>query len=184
MSTNTTGMPDMKADCSRCAGLCCAAFAFERSDMFAIDKAVDEACPNLDAAYGCKIHASRIEDGFKGCTLFDCHGAGQRLTQEVFGGRSWRDDPAIAPEMFESFRKLLKVHDYLRLLSVLENLPLSESERGQVDAFREILAPAEGWSRHSLAHFEEMPVITRFEIFAASLKDSAAGKALRARFSA
>ena len=177
-------LPDMTADCTRCAGLCCAAFAFEKSDMFAIDKAVDAACPNLEPDFSCRIHAERLEQGFKGCTLFDCHGAGQRVTQELFGGRTWRDDPALAAPMFELFRKMLKVHDYLRLISILEVLPLSEAEAAAVAHFRAILAPEKGWDRHTLEAFEEMRVVTEFERFAAGLKASPAAQALQARFEA
>ncbi len=176
-------LPDMNADCGKCAGLCCAAFAFEKSDMFAIDKPVDEGCPNLKPDFSCRIHAERIELGFKGCTLFDCHGAGQRVTQDIFGGRTWRDDPAIAAPMFELFRKMLKIHDYLRLVIVLEALPMSEEEVSAVARFRAELVPEKGWDRHSLEAFEEMRVVTEFERFAANLKASPAAKALQARFS-
>lgn len=175
-------MPDFKADCARCAGLCCAAFAFEKSDMFSIDKDVDVACPNLKADFACAIHDKRLELGFKGCTIFDCHGAGQRVTQDIFNGRSWRDDVTLARPMFELFRKMLKIHDYLRLLLVLERLPLNEAEREAVTRFRRMLAPAKGWDRDRLEHFEEMRVVTEFELFAAGLKDSPAVKALKARF--
>ncbi|HWU62514.1 MAG TPA: hypothetical protein VN112_10865 [Ensifer sp.] len=176
-------LPDMIADCGKCAGLCCAAFAFEKSDMFAIDKPVDEGCPNLKQDFSCRIHADRIELGFRGCTLFDCHGAGQRVTQDIFGGRTWRDDPAIAAPMFELFRKMLKIHDYLRLIIVLEALPLSAEEASAVAGFRAELVPEKGWDRHSLEAFEEMRVVTAFERFAVNLKASPAAKALQARFS-
>jgi hypothetical protein len=175
-------LSDLKSDCTRCAALCCAAFAFETSDMFAIDKPIDAACPNLKPDFSCRIHGERIERGFRGCTLFDCHGAGQRVTQEIFGGKTWRDDPALAAPMFELFRKMLKIHDYLRLVFILEALPLSEEEAAAVAGFREILAPQKGWDRHSLEAFEVMRVVTEFERFAVSLKASPAAKALQARF--
>ncbi len=173
---------EFRADCRRCAGLCCAAFAFEKSDFFAIDKDVDEPCPNLGGDFLCAIHEKRLEEGFKGCTLFDCHGAGQRVTQEIYGGRTWRDDPSIRIEMFELFRKMLKIHDYLRLVMILQELPLDEDEAREVAGFRYALAPPEGWDRHSLNAFEEMRVVTEFERFAHGLKDSPAARTLRARF--
>jgi len=182
LSGGAADLPDFKADCARCAGLCCAAFAFEKSDMFAIDKDVDEACPNLKADFSCSIHTERLDRGFMGCTLFDCHGAGQRVTQEIFAGRTWRDNKALVQPMFELFRKMLKVHDYLRLVVILERLPLSEVERATVARFRALLAPSQGWDRQSLQAFEDMRIITDFELFAAGLRDSPAAKALRARF--
>jgi hypothetical protein len=172
---------DMKADCSRCAALCCAAFAFDRSDMFAIEKPVDTACPNLKPDFSCMIHADRERLGFKGCMLFDCHGAGQRATA-LYAGQDWRRDKAVTAEFFENFRKMLKIHDYLRLILALEKLPLSDHERAEVARFKADLAPQQDWTRSSLDAFEIMRVITAFEIFAAGLKDSPAGKALRARF--
>lgn len=150
--------------------------------MFAIDKAVDEPCENLAPNFSCRIHAERIDRGFKGCTLFDCHGAGQRVTQEIFAGKTWREDATLAGPMFELFRKMLKIHDYLRLIVILEALPLGNDERAEVSRFRALLAPAGGWSRSGLDAFEEMRVVTEFETFAARLKDSPAAQALQARF--
>ena len=78
---------------------------------------------------------------------------------------------------------MLKIHDYLRLIIVLEALPLTEEETKAVARFRAELLPEKGWDRHSLEAFEEMRVVTEFERFAANLKASPAAKALQARFS-
>lgn len=77
---------DLRADCASCAGLCCAALPFSRSADFPQDKAAGVPCRNLRADYGCAIHAHLRAQGWIGCTVFDCFGAGQRVTQ-VFGGR-------------------------------------------------------------------------------------------------
>lgn len=150
--------------------------------MFAIEKAADEACPNLNAAFRCNIHDNRITLGYRGCTLFDCHGAGQRTTA-LYPEQDWRSDKTLATEYFESFRKMLKIHDYLRLILALEKLPLEEQESAEVARFKSQLAPEKDWTRENLAEFELMRVVTEFEIFASRLKDSPAAKALRARFS-
>ncbi len=163
-------MPDMIADCTRCAGLCCAAFAFEKSDMFRDRQAGGRRLSQSEADFSCRIHSERIELGFKGCTLFDCHGAGQRVTQDIFGGRTWRDDPSIAAPMFELFRKMLKNPRLSALIIVLEALPLTAEEASAVAAFRAELAPEKGWDRHALEAFEEMRVVTQFERFAANLR--------------
>ena len=42
------------------------------------------------------------ERGFAGCVAFDCLGAGQHATA-MFGGRTWRTDPDIAPLVFDVF---------------------------------------------------------------------------------
>ena len=83
----------LRADCSRCAGLCCVAPAFAASADFAIDKPAGVACPNLADDFRCGIHAQLRDRGFPGCTVFDCFGAGQHITQGTFGGRTWRESP-------------------------------------------------------------------------------------------
>jgi hypothetical protein len=74
---------ELKADCARCAGLCCIAPAFAKSSDFAINKPAGRPCPNLGADFRCGIHTRLRESGFNGCVVFDCFGAGQRLVQET-----------------------------------------------------------------------------------------------------
>jgi len=110
-------MPDgrvLAADCARCVGLCCVAPAFTRSSDFPIDKPAGTPCPNLLGDHRCGVHAQLRERGFGGCVVFDCFGAGQRVTQEVLAGRDWRDDPARA---FEAFHVLRAVHEVLKPLA-------------------------------------------------------------------
>jgi Pentapeptide repeats (8 copies) len=74
---------ELAADCARCAGLCCIAPAFAKSSDFAIDKPAGRACPNLRDDHRCGIHEHLIERGFKGCTVFDCFGAGQHIVRKT-----------------------------------------------------------------------------------------------------
>src|SRR3954464_8991702 len=105
--------PELRADCSRCAGLCCVAPAFARSADFAIDKAAGDPCPNLDARFRCRIHDRLRPGGFPGCAAHDCFGAGQRVVQETFGGATWRDDRDLAAAMFEVFPTVRLLHQLL-----------------------------------------------------------------------
>ena len=107
----------LRPDCSRCAALCCVAFAFERSADFAVDKAAGEPCPNLDACGGCRIYERRLDLGFGGCVQHDCHGAGQRVVQETFGGRSWLTEPDLLGPMSSAFATMWEVHKLLALLA-------------------------------------------------------------------
>ncbi|WP_368655909.1 pentapeptide repeat-containing protein [Rhodococcus sp. 1168] len=43
--------------------------------------------------------------------MYDCFGAGQQVSQHTFGGRSWREDTALAGRMFEV---LLTASDLVR----------------------------------------------------------------------
>ncbi|WP_116451756.1 pentapeptide repeat-containing protein [Blastococcus litoris] len=112
----------LRADCSRCAGLCCVAPAFAASADFAIDKPAGVACPNLREDFRCGIHAQLRERGFPGCTVFDCFGAGQRITQETFGGRSWREAPDLAAAQFAVLPVVRQLHEALWYLAEARTL--------------------------------------------------------------
>src|SRR3982751_6963593 len=94
---------EFMSDCGRCAGLCCVAPAFARSADFALDKPAQRPCPHLRGDFRCGIHARLPERGFRGCTVYDCFGAGQRLTTETFAGDDWRAAPDVLA-VFETAR--------------------------------------------------------------------------------
>lgn len=119
----------LRPDCGRCAALCCVALAFDRGALFGFDKAAGEACAHLTVCGRCAIHRSRARRGFGGCVGYDCLGAGQRVTQDLFGGRTWRDDPALLAPMSEAFVVVRRAHDLLMLLRQARRLPLSGNER-------------------------------------------------------
>ncbi len=103
----------LRADCSACSGLCCVVPAFAASADFAISKPPRTPCPNLLADHRCGIHAELRGRGFVGCTVYDCFGAGQRVVQETFGGRSWRAGPEVAEPMFAVFETVRLLHELL-----------------------------------------------------------------------
>ena len=123
----------LRADCSRCAGLCCVAPAFAASADFAIDKPAGVACPNLQDDFRCGIHAQLRERGFPGCTVFDCFGAGQRITQATFGGRSWREAPELTSAQFAVLPVMRQLHEALWHLVEAEAL----TPTAEVRALRE-----------------------------------------------
>lgn len=118
---------ELTADCGRCAGLCCVAPAFAKSSDFAIDKPAGTACRHLGDDFRCTIHEQLAVRGFPGCTVFDCFGAGQHLTQETFGGRDWRTAPEIAGAMFASLPVMRHLHELLWHLT--EALKLEAARR-------------------------------------------------------
>jgi hypothetical protein len=121
--------PVLGADCARCSALCCLALAFDASALFGLDKPAGEACPHLDACGRCAIHATRAERGFAGCVTYDCLGAGQRVTQEMFAGRSWIAEPHLAGPMARAFAAVHRAHALLQLLDEAGKLPLSIGDR-------------------------------------------------------
>lgn len=104
---------DLGADCANCFGLCCVALAFAVSADFPLDKPAGEPCPNLDDHDACRVHAQLRRRGFKGCTVFDCFGAGQKTSRHTFAGRSWRDDEQTRTAMFTAFPIIRRLHELL-----------------------------------------------------------------------
>lgn len=104
---------DLGADCANCFGLCCVALAFAKSSDFPFDKPAGEPCVNLDRQDACRIHPHLRDRGFKGCTVFDCFGAGQKVSRRTFDGRSWREDPATRAAMFSTFPIVRRLHELL-----------------------------------------------------------------------
>ncbi|UNO43544.1 pentapeptide repeat-containing protein [Streptomyces sp. MST-110588] len=105
---------DLQADCGNCFGLCCVALPFARSADFAADKAAGTPCGNLQEDFRCTIHERLRESGYTGCTVFDCFGAGQKVSQVTFKGRSWRAEPDSACTMYEVFPVVRQLHELLR----------------------------------------------------------------------
>ncbi|RBY87682.1 pentapeptide repeat-containing protein [Blastococcus sp. TF02A-30] len=128
---------ELRADCSRCAGLCCVAPAFAASADFAIDKPAGTPCRHLGEDFRCGIHARLRERGFPGCTVFDCFGAGQRITQGTFGGRSWREAPEIAAAQFAVLPVVRQLHEVLWYLAEAAERPEARALAAEVAAARE-----------------------------------------------
>ncbi len=123
-----TSLPlrDLRADCSRCAGLCCVVPALVRSADFALDKPAGQPCPHLAEDFGCDVHDRLRPLGFPGCTVYDCFGAGQRVVQDTFGGADWRARPDLAERQFRVFAVVRDLHEllwYLRCDLRLVSLP-------------------------------------------------------------
>ncbi|WP_448316761.1 pentapeptide repeat-containing protein [Streptomyces sp. CO7] len=108
---------DLRADCANCFGLCCAALPFARSADFAVDKPAGQPCSHLRRDFRCGIHARLRESGYQGCTVFDCFGAGQKVSQVTFGGVDWRQAPETARSMFAVFPVMRQLQELLRHLT-------------------------------------------------------------------
>ncbi|GAA2572724.1 MULTISPECIES: pentapeptide repeat-containing protein [Streptomyces] len=122
--TEPPARAELRGDCGSCFGLCCAALPFARSADFAIDKDAGTPCPNLRTDHRCGIHATLRDRGFTGCTVYDCFGAGQRVSQVTFGGQDWRTGPPEqARRMFDVFPVVRQLHELLRYLTEAVTLP-------------------------------------------------------------
>ncbi|WP_067462410.1 pentapeptide repeat-containing protein [Actinomadura macra] len=128
-------MSGLKADCARCFGLCCVALPFARSADFAVGKEAGEPCRNLLADFRCGVHADLRERGFPGCTVFECFGAGQKVSQTTFGGRDWRQGGAR--EMFAVFPVMRQLHELLWYLDEALGMPAARPVHGDLRRARD-----------------------------------------------
>ncbi|MCZ4299298.1 hypothetical protein [Henriciella marina] len=165
-------LPALEADCSQCAALCCVLLPFDKSEAFAFDKAGGEPCRHLDDCFGCRIHEKLSDCGFKGCIAFDCHGAGQRVVQQVFNGGTWREDPELMSRMGRAFHIMRRIHELLLLLREADRLPLSQAQRKEHAALLKMLAPEAAWTEDSLEAFEVSAAETGVRRFLSGLRDN------------
>ncbi|WP_256992254.1 pentapeptide repeat-containing protein [Paenibacillus sp. XY044] len=111
------GRDTLKADCAKCFGLCCVSLPFAASSDFAMDKQAGQPCRHLQSDFRCGIHDSLREKGFRGCTVYDCFGAGQKVSQVTYSGTDWRQAPETAKQMFEVFPVMRQLHELLAYLT-------------------------------------------------------------------
>ncbi len=143
----------LQADCTNCFGLCCVALPFARSADFAADKNAGQPCLNLREDFRCGIHPRLREKGFPGCTVFDCFGAGQKVSQVTFGGTDWRQAPRSASDMFAVFTLMRQLHELL--WHITEALGLAAARPAHKD-LRRALARLEDLSQGSAQSLLEL----------------------------
>lgn len=139
---------DLRADCANCFGLCCVALTLTASADFAIDKDAGTPCPNLQDDFRCGIHTRLRPEGFSGCTVYDCFGAGQKISRLTYEGRDWRRRPDTARQMFQAFPVMRQLHELLWYLTEALSLPAAAPLRPELRASLEsterlTLSPAE-----------------------------------------
>jgi uncharacterized protein YjbI with pentapeptide repeats len=122
----------LQADCENCFGLCCVALPFAASVDFAVDKNAGQPCLNLQSDFRCGVHNSLRQRGFRGCTVYDCFGAGQKVAQVTFGGHDWRQAPESAKQMFEVFPIMRQLHELLWYLTEALTLQQTRPINGEL----------------------------------------------------
>ncbi|MFK0289350.1 pentapeptide repeat-containing protein [Streptomyces sp. NPDC090442] len=141
------------SDCGSCFGLCCVALPFARSADFALDKEAGRPCPNLATDFRCGIHRDLRQRGFSGCTVFECFGAGQKVSQVTFEGRDWRSAPEAARPMFDAFAVMRQLHELLWYLTEAVALPAAHPVR------EELRSALEKTERLTLGTAEELAAV-------------------------
>ncbi len=111
--------PGLVSDCASCFGLCCVLLPFSASAGFGVDKPGGRPCLNLADDDRCGIHATLREDGWPGCTVFECFGAGQQVSQVTYSGVSWRQQDNLG-EMGAVLSVMRQLHEMLVHLGEVE----------------------------------------------------------------
>lgn len=152
----------LQADCKNCFGLCCVALYFSASEGFPVDKEAGQPCPNLQSDYCCGVHSTLRELGLKGCSSFDCFGAGPKVARVTFGGQDWRQLPFSANQMFEVFQIMRQLHELLWYLTQSQTLqatrPIHDALRAMLDETERLthLSPDELIELNLQAHRAEV----------------------------
>lgn len=124
---------DLKPDCEKCFGLCCAALYFSAAEGFPQDKVAGKPCINLKEDFRCKVHESLNKKGLKGCISYECLGAGQKVSQVAYDGHSWREKPETSNEMFEVFIIMRQLHEMLWYLTEAFLLQADNNMKDQIN---------------------------------------------------
>ena len=118
---------ELSIDCSNCFGFCCVALYFSKMDGFPEDKKAGQPCINLSDDFSCKIHSDLRKIGLKGCTSFDCLGAGQKVAQKTYKNISWREAKEKAQEMYDVFLVMKNTHEMMYYLNDSMNFTENKS---------------------------------------------------------
>ncbi|KIC19514.1 hypothetical protein RA21_03150 [Leisingera sp. ANG-DT] len=117
------------------------AYPFEAHEDFGLLKAADTPCPNLAPDFRCSIHSDLAKCGFGGCVAYSCAGAGQRVTQVLFDGETWSDDPDLLSHMTYALRVLRPIHEALLVLQEAAALPLPKDLQERCAGLTRALCP-------------------------------------------
>ena len=109
---------------------------FSAASGFGADKPGGRPCLNLLDDDRCGIHATLRGDGWPGCTVFECFGAGQHVSQVTYAGVSWREHDNLA-EMGAVLTVVRQLHEMLLHLGEVARRspdPAADAARAEIDS--------------------------------------------------
>lgn len=117
----------LKINCENCSGLCCVALYCARTDGFPENKDAGIPCKYLNSNFQCKVHSQLIDMNMKGCLAYDCFGAGQKVSQDLFSNITWQSNQEKSNLIFDVFLLVFQLHQMEWYL--LESLLLDTDKR-------------------------------------------------------
>ncbi|WP_035790146.1 pentapeptide repeat-containing protein [Clostridium beijerinckii] len=124
---------DLKINCKKCFGFCCVALYFSASDGFPNNKSAGKPCLNLQSNFSCSIHKDLRKKGLKGCTTYDCFGAGQKVAQITYAGYNWKENPELSDKMFDVFLIMRQLHEMLWYLKQALIIQTNENIKNRIN---------------------------------------------------
>ncbi|MGL4762878.1 MAG: pentapeptide repeat-containing protein [Sarcina sp.] len=124
---------ELKIDCKNCFGFCCVALYFSKMDGFPKDKVAGDPCSNLNEDFTCKVHSNLREKGLKGCTSYDCFGAGQKVASQIYNGVRWNEKKSLKDEMFEVFLIARQLHEMLWYLNMAYDFESRKEQKVKIE---------------------------------------------------
>ena len=131
---NNSAYRNLTIDCEKCSGLCCVSLYFAKTEGFPENKVAGMPCKNLMSDFRCNIHSNLVGCNLKGCLAYDCFGAGQKVTQMIYGGGNWKTSPELAKEMFDVFLIVVQLQQMLGYLVEAATIIPAETLKGDIDA--------------------------------------------------
>lgn len=157
----------LKINCNECFGLCCVALYFSKIDGFPENKDSGKPCLYLKEDFKCKVHDKLMEKGLKGCTIFECFGAGQKVSKIIYKGENWRQNSKIAKEMFEVFLVVRQLHEMQWYLTEAYELNAEKNVKDEIELLIKetealtLLAPKEILRVDLVRHREKVNIFLR-----------------------
>lgn len=124
----------LKIDCASCCGLCCTALYCSKTDGFPKNKDAGTPCAHLMPDFRCDVHSKLQAQNLRGCTTYDCFGAGQQATAKYASGVNWKTKPEIAAQQFAVYLALLQLHQTAWYLVQAHALADSATLRAEIEA--------------------------------------------------
>ena len=103
-------LKELSIDCEKCSGLCCVALYCSKIDGFPENKSADTPCKHLESNFKCNIHTQLLKKNMKGCLIYECFGAGQKVTQLYKSVGNWSSNPGQRKEIYQIFLIMTKLY--------------------------------------------------------------------------
>jgi len=131
---NYEGLRDeLSIKCEKCSGLCCTALYFAKTEGFPENKPSGKPCKNLMENFRCSIHEDLISSKMKGCLAYDCFGAGQKVTQNIYRQETFRTLPKLADQIFEVYLIVFRLHQMLWYLIEASTIIMDDASKYDID---------------------------------------------------